>query len=301
MARAVPIEGTESSRTPAISRSRSQRITNVVKDQVIPRIILVLMCLVFITPFYWMLTVALKSNAELSLSPPTLWVHDPQWGNFSEATKVFPFWQFLRNTATITFFTVLGAAISNPIVAYGFSRIDWPGRDKVFALVLATVFIPFPVLIIALFDIFANLGWINTILPLVVPMFFGSAFWIFLMRQFFMQIPRELSDAARLDGANELRILFQIILPQSYAAVSVICIFAALHAWNDYLGPLLFLQEPSKYTLAIGLSFFQSQSTYDIQYNLLMAASALVILPVVVLFLFFQRTFVEGISMGSIK
>lgn len=301
MARAVPIDGTDNTRAPAIARPRGQRITNVLKEQVVPRIILVLMCGVFILPFYWMLVVALKSNAELSLSPPTLWPHDPQWGNFADATEVFPFWQFLRNTATITFFTVLGAAISNPIVAYGFSRIDWPGRDKVFALVLATVFIPFPVLIIALFDIFARLGWINTILPLVVPMFFGSAFWIFLMRQFFMQIPRELSDAAKLDGASELRILFQIILPQSYAAVSVVCIFAALHAWNDYLGPLLFLQEPSQYTLAIGLSFFQSQSTYDIQYNLLMAASALVILPVVTLFLFFQRTFVEGISMGSIK
>ncbi len=299
MARAIPIERVEAPATGV--RPGGRRITNVLKEQVIPRIILVLMCLVFITPFYWMLTVALKSNAELSLSPPTLWVHDPQWGNFADATRVFPFWQFLRNTATITFFTVLGAVISNPIVAYGFSRIDWPGRDKVFALVLATVFIPFPVLIIALFDIFAQLGWINTILPLVVPMFFGSAFWIFLMRQFFMQIPRELSDAAKLDGASELRILFQIILPQSYAAVSVICIFAALHAWNDYLGPLLFLQQESKYTLAIGLSFFRSQSTYDIQYNLLMAASALVILPVVVLFLFFQRTFVEGISLGSIK
>ena len=166
---------------------------------------------------------------------------------------------------------------------------------------LATVFIPFPVLIVGLFDIFNDLGWINTYLPLIVPLFFGNAFWIFLMRQFFMQIPQDISDAARMDGANELRILFQIILPQAYPAVAVVCIFAALHAWNDFLGPLIFLTNPDKYTLSIGLTFFQSQSQYDVQYNLLMAASILVVLPVVALFLIFQRVFVEGVTVGSFK
>ncbi len=298
MAKAVVVRQAEK---PSVASPRWRWWSKHVRQQVTPRIVLILLCAVYLLPFYWMMVIAFKPTAELSIYPPTLWPSDLRWANFADAVEVFPFWQFLRNTSIITFFTVIGAAISNPIVAYGFSRIDWPGRDKVFALVLATVFIPFPVLIIALFDIFARLGWVNTFLPLIVPMFFGQAFWIFLMRQFFMQIPRELSDAARLDGASELRILFQIILPQSYAAVSVVAIFAALHAWNDFLGPLLFLQEPSKYTLAIGLTFFQSQSQYDVQFNLLMAASALIILPVVVLFLMFQRTFVEGITLGSIK
>ena len=156
-------------------------------------------------------------------------------------------------------------------------------------------------LIVALFDIFARLGWVNTYWPMVVPLFFGNAFWIFLLRQFFMQIPREVSDAARLDGASELRILFQIILPQAYAALGVVCLFAALHAWNDFLGPLLYLQDPDKYTLAVGLTFFQSQSQYDVQFNLLMAASLLIVLPVIALFLVFQRWFVEGISLGGFK
>jgi multiple sugar transport system permease protein len=298
MAKAIAVQQPETS---ALASPRWRAWTNRFKQQIAPRIILILLCAIFILPFYWMMVIAFKTTTELSVYPPTLWPHEFRWANFQDAVNVFPFWRFLRNTSIITFFTVVGAAISNPIVAYGFSRIDWPGRDKLFALVMATVFIPFPVLIIALFDIFARLGWVNTFLPLIVPMFFGNAFWIFLMRQFFMQIPRDLSDAARIDGAGELRTLFQIILPQSYAALSVVAIFAALHAWNDYLGPLLFLQEPSKYTLAIGLTFFQSQSQYDVQFNLLMAASALIILPVVVLFLLFQRTFVEGITLGSIK
>jgi multiple sugar transport system permease protein len=271
------------------------------REQVAPRIVLVLMCLVFLLPFYWMMSMALKPTSDLSVYPPTFFPHHLRWSNFQDAVHVFPFWRFLRNTAIITVLTVIGAAISNPIVAYGFSRIQWPGRDKVFFLVLATVFVPFPVLIIALFDIFARLHWINTFLPLVVPLFFGNAFWIFLMRQFFLQIPQEISDAARLDGANELQILFRIIMPQSWPALSAVSLFAALHAWNDFLGPLIYLQDETKYTLAIGLTFFQSQSRYDIQFNLLMAASALVVLPVIVVFFLFQRVFVEGVTLGSLK
>jgi len=271
------------------------------RSLILPRIFLVAMSFVFILPFYWMFATALKTNADLSAYPPSFWPTDARWSNFHDAVNVFPFWRFLRNTMIITILSIIGSAISNPIVAYGFSRINWPGRDKVFFLVLATVFVPFPVLIIALFDIFARLGWINTFWPLVVPLFFGNAFWIFLMRQFFMQISQEVSDAARLDGANEFQILFKIIMPQSLPALSAVCLFAGLHAWNDFLGPMIYLQDESKYTLAIGLTFFESQSTYDIQFNLLMAASALVVLPVVVAFLLFQRVFVEGVTLGSLK
>ncbi len=224
-----------------------------------------------------------------------------QWGNFKKSTEVFPFWKFARNTTIITVGTIVGALISNPIIAYGFSRIDWPGRDKIFLIVLATVFMPFPVIIVALVDIYANLGWINTFLPLVVPMFFGNAFWIFLMRQFMMQISRDMSDAARIDGASEFKIFYQIILPQCVPALGVIAIFAGLHAWNDFIGPLIFLLDEKVYTLPIGLTFFQSTNAYDVKFNLLMAASSLVVLPVVVLFLLFQKSFIEGISVGSIK
>ena len=282
-------------------RARRDRITRRFQRYVVPRIILIAMCLVFILPFYWMLALGLKSNQELTLYPPTLYPHDPQWGNFREATEVFPFWKFAWNTLVITVLTIIGAVISNPIIAYGFSRIDWPGRDKLFVVVLATVFMPFPVIIVALFDIFSKLGWINTFLPLVVPMFFGQAFWIFLMRQFMMQIPRDLSDAARIDGANEFQIFFQIILPLCIPALGVIAIFAGLHAWNDFLGPLLYLLKEDLYTLSIGLTFFRSTNAYDVQFNLMMAASTLVVLPVIVLFLLFQKAFIGGITIGGIK
>ena len=272
-----------------------------IQTQWVPRIILVLMCAVFILPFYWMLTLGLKSNSELAVYPPTLYPNDPQWGNFKASTEVFPFWSFAQNTVIITVLTIIGAVISNPIIAYGFSRINWPGRDKVFLVVLATVFMPFPVIIVALFDIFSSLGWINTYLPLVVPMFFGQAFWIFLMRQFMLQISMDMSDAARVDGANEFQIFFQIVLPQTIPALGVIAIFAGLHAWNDFLGPLLFLTSEKLYTLPIGLTFFRAANAYDIRFNLLMAASALVVLPVIVLFLLFQKSFIQGISVGSVK
>jgi multiple sugar transport system permease protein len=316
MAREQPMIGAATAQmagVPEIASSRWAWLSRQLQRQVIPRIVLILVSALFLLPFYWMVNTALKSHQELIAYPPTLWPSELVWSNFQDAVNYFPFWRYLGNTSVITALTIIGSVISNPIIAYGFSRIDWPGRDKVFYVVLATVFIPFPVLIVALFDIFARTprpiieggqlawegNWINTYLPLVVPMFFGNAFWIFLMRQFLMQIPTEVSDAARIDGASEFRIFAEIILPQALPAIGVISIFAGLHAWNDFLGPLIYLQDESKYTLSIGLTFFKSQR--EIQFSLLMAASTLIVLPVVALFLFFQRAFVEGISLGSIK
>jgi multiple sugar transport system permease protein len=283
------------------NRAKRDRTRRHIQTQWVPRIILITMCALFILPFYWMLSLALKSNAELAIYPPTLWPHSPEWGNFKLSTEVFPFWDFARNTVIITVFTIIGALISNPVIAYGFSRINWPGRDKVFLVVLATVFMPFPVIIVALVDVYARLGWINTFLPLVVPMFFGQAFWIFLMRQFMMQISMDMSDAARIDGANEWQIFWQVVLPQCIPALGVIAIFAGLHAWNDFIGPLIFLLKPDVYTLPIGLTFFQATNAYDVRFNLMMAASTLVVLPVIVLFLLFQKSFIGGLSVGSIK
>jgi multiple sugar transport system permease protein len=301
MAKALPVER---GRTVAASGATRLRVAKYTRVQILPRIVLIVLGAYYLLPFYWMIVNALKSNAELGAYPPTWFPHHLEWSNFRRAVDVFPFWRFLKNTSIITGLTVLGVAITNPIVAYGFSRIQWPGRDKVFYLVLATVFIPYPALIVALFDIFAKLHWVNTFKPLVVPFFFcfiPSPFWIFLLRQFFLQIPQEISDAARIDGASELRILFQVVMPQSWPALIAVSMFAGLHAWNDFLGPLLYLQDPNKYTLSVGLTFFSSQSSHDIRFNLLMAASTLVILPVVVLFLSFQRAFVEGVTVGSFK
>ena len=316
MAREQPMTGAATlplETEPSLAAGWRTWLSKQLGQQVVPRIVLILVCALFILPFYWMVATALKTREDLMAYPPVLWPSEFVWSNFRDAVEYIPFFQYLTNTSIITALTIIGSVISNPIIAYGFSRIDWPGRDKVFYVVLATVFIPYPVLIVALFDIFANLprpvfdggrlalegNWINTYLPLVVPMFFGNAFWIFLMRQFMMQIPRDLSDAARIDGASEFRIFYQIVLPQALPAIGVISIFAGLHAWNDFIGPLIFLLDDTKYTLALGLTFFQSQR--ELQFSLLMAASTLVVLPVVALFLLFQRAFVEGISLGSIK
>jgi multiple sugar transport system permease protein len=272
--------------------------------QVLTWIVVIAFGAYYLLPFYWMIVSALKSTAELGANPPTWFPHHPEWSNFGKAVDVFPFWRYLWNTSIITGLTVLGVALTNPMVAYGFSRIQWPGRDKVFYVVLATVFIPYPALIVSLFDIFAKLHWVNTYKPLIVPFFFcfiPSPFWIFLLRQFFLQISQEISDAARLDGASELRILFQVIMPQSWPALIAVSLFAGLQAWNDFLGPLLYLQDPDKYTLSVGLTFFSSQRSHDVKFNLLMAASTLVILPVVVVYLSFQRAFVEGVTLGSFK
>lgn len=298
MAKVMPAPAT---RTAEYAGTRWPAVSKFLGLHVIPRVVLIAVAALFLFPLFWMVSVALKSNQELAVYPPTLFPREVMWSNFQAAIDTIPFWQYLRNTSVITLGTVIGAAIANPIVAYGFSRIEWPGRDKAFALVLATVFVPTPVLIVALFDIYARLGWINTFRPLVVPYFFGTAFWIFLMRQFFLQIPQEISDAARLDGASELRILFQVIMPQSWPALGAVSLFAAFHAWNDFFGPLIFLQSEERYTLSLGLTFFQSQSQYDVQFNLLMAASILVVLPVVLIFLSFQRAFTEGVTVGGFK
>ena len=278
---------------------RPQRSARRTRQTIFARLTLILLCALFLTPLYWMVVTALKPDSELSQFPPTLLPHDPQWSNFMEAVQFIPFGTYLWNTSFITFFSILGAAISNPIIAYGFSRIQWPGRDKVFFLVIATIFIPFPVLMVALFDIFARIGWVNTFLPLIVPMFFGNPFWICLVRQFMMQIPNEISDAARVDGAGELQVFYRIILPLCRPAIAVVAIFAAVHSWNDFIGPLIYLQSESKYTLAIGLQFFRS--LHDVEFSLLMAASTLVVLPIIAIFLVFQRFFIEGLSVGSVK
>jgi multiple sugar transport system permease protein len=257
------------------------------------------MAILYVIPYYWMLVTSLKSNEELGQTPPTLFPNSLQFHNYHDAVTALPFEQYLVNTLIITGLTIAGAVLSNTLIAYGFSRVQWPGRDKIFYVVIATVFIPFPVLMVSLFDIFAQLGWVNTFLPLIVPMFLGNAFWIFLMRQFLLQIPSEISDAARLDGANELQIAYQVVLPLAKPAIAVVAIFAAISAWNDFLGPLLYLQDESKYTLSIGLTFFRSQ--HDVQFNLLMAASSLVVLPVIIIFLAFQRSFIDGLTVGSIK
>ncbi|MBB6428513.1 carbohydrate ABC transporter permease [Algisphaera agarilytica] len=225
----------------------------------------------------------------------------PQWGNFAGSIKEMgQFGRYLRNTLVLCFLTVLGTVCSCSVVAYGFSRIEWPGRDKIFYVVLGTMMIPFPVIMVPLYGVFRDLGWIGTLKPLWVPTFFAGAFNVFLLRQFFRTIPKELSEAARIDGCSEFRIFLQVILPLCKPAITVVALFQFLGTWNDFLGPLIYLTDQKDYTLALGLQFFQSQQG-GTQWHYLMAASTLVVAPIIILFFMAQRMFIEGISMSGLK
>jgi multiple sugar transport system permease protein len=210
------------------------------------------------------------------------------------------FFRFLTNTVIVCVLGVIGTVISNSIIAYGFARLRWKGRDTFFALTLATMMIPFPVLMVPLYGVFKSLGLIGTLVPLWIPAFFGSAFNIFLMRQFFRTIPEELSEAARIDGCSEWRIYWQIILPLSRPVLAVCALFHFLWAWNDFLGPLLFLTRKHTFTLALALQNFQTQHG-GVQWHYLMAASAVTVLPIIVLFFFAQKTFIQGIATTGSK
>ncbi|HEX2854496.1 MAG TPA: carbohydrate ABC transporter permease [Opitutaceae bacterium] len=230
----------------------------------------------------------------------------PRWENYPAAlnrlggTDRVSFWRFLGNTLLVCVLGVVGTVFSNAIVAYGFARLKWKGRDAFFALTLATMMVPFPVLMVPLYGVFRSLGLIGSLVPLWLPAFFGSAFNIFLMRQFFRSIPEELSEAARIDGCSEWRIFWRIILPLSKPVLITAGVFHFLYAWNDFLGPLLYLTRTEDYTLAIALQSFQSQAG-GVQWHYLMAASTVIILPVIVLFFFAQKTFVQGIATTGSK
>jgi multiple sugar transport system permease protein len=275
-----------------------------ISRQLVSRVFLVAMSLFYISPIYWMLVTALKSDHELSQFPPTLWSHRPVWSNFDQATKTFPFLTFLGNTILYAALVMAGSVLSNFVIAYGFSRIKWPGRDILFYPVVASIFIFIqfpvnPITMVPMFALFAKVGMVNSYLPLVVPTFFGNPFFVFLLRQFMLQIPADISEAARIDGANEFQIMYRIILPLARPALVVVALFAGVGAWNDFLGPLIYLHNDKLYTLSLGLTYFKTM--HGIQFNLLMAASCLVVLPVVVVFLFFQRFFIEGVTLGGGK
>jgi len=270
-------------------------------SSVLARVVLIAMSLLFLVPIYWMVISALKGNSELGAFPPTWFPQWLDWSNFADAVNAMPFFTFFRNTLIITVCVTLFSMVSNLVIAYGFACLEWRGRDRLFYVVLATLFIPFPVTLIPMFDLYARLGWINTFLPLIVPSLFGSAFYVFLLRQFLLQIPKDLLNAARMDGASEWGILWRIVFPQARAALVTVGIFAAVGAWNDFLGPLIYLQDENVQTLSIGLQIFRLNNSQDFQFNQLMAASVLIILPLVVLFFVFQRTFIKGVQIGSFK
>lgn len=270
-------------------------------------IALVLLSVLFVLPFLWMLTTAVKPIGETLTSPPRWIPSQVLWSNFPDAVfygskelGYVPFLVYARNTVIITLLCVVGSVASNTIVAYSFARLRWPGRDLFFAATLATMMVPFPVTMVPTFTLFKWLGWVGSFKPLWVPAYLGSAFAIFLLRQFFRTIPNDLSEAARIDGASEFRVFADIVLPLARPAVTVIALFTFMGTWNDFLGPLIFLTDQNTFTLSLGLQAYQTQHG-GTPWNLLMAASLLVILPIIVVFFFAQKTFVHGIATSGFK
>jgi ABC-type glycerol-3-phosphate transport system permease component len=269
--------------------------------------VLLILGAAWLLPFYWMASSAVKNDQQVFVVPPVWLPNPPRWQNLAEAWGAQNFNLFLLNTIFKYAIPVtIATALSSAIVAYGFARIKWLGRDVFFAICLSTIMIPFQVTMVPLFIIFKKLGWINTFLPLVIPAFFGNPYFIFLLRQFFKGIPEELSDAARIDGANEFDIFWRIIMPLVRPALIAVALFAFMGAWNDYLGPLIYLHVPEQYTLSEGIQFLRinisaKTTRMALAYPYLMAVSTIITLPILAIFLFAQKSFVEGIATSGIK
>lgn len=263
-------------------------------------LVFILGALAYLLPFAWLLSTSLKLDGRELMLPPQ-WIPNPiAWENYYRAMTALPMLLFLRNTVIVTVTATLGGLLTASLAGYGFARLRFPGRDILFSFCLTTLMLPSVVTLIPEFLLFRQLGWINTFLPLIVPWSLGGhAFGIFLFRQYAMTIPQDYDEAARVDGATAFRIWYSIILPLSKPVLATIAILAFIHHWNDFLRPLIYLQDKELRTLAIGLRLFRSE--YLVQWNLMMAASALMLLPILVLFFMAQRYFVQGIVMTGIK
>ena len=262
-------------------------------------LLLFIVAAILILPLYWMLATAVKGPAQMFELPPT-WIPNPvELGNFPQVFEEVPFARFLLNTLILVVLNIIGHLVSVTLVAYGFARLRFPGRSFLFLLMLSTLMIPYHVTLVPRFILFAELGWINTYLPLTVPAFTGSPFMIFLVRQYMMSIPFDLDEAAYIDGASRFGVFWRIILPLSRPALVLVVVFTFVGTWNDFLQPLIYLNDPELFTVSLGLSFFQGAR--ETNWNLLMAGSLLATIPPLILFFIAQRQLIGGISVEGLK
>lgn len=278
---------------------RTSRRSGELMQKIIGYALLIIVAAVLILPLYWMVSTALKSQSQMFQLPPT-WIPNPvELNNFPMVFQEVPFGRFLINTVIIVVINIIGEVIAVSLVAYGFARLRFPGRSFLFLLMLSTLMIPYHVTLVPRFILFAELGWINTYLPLTVPAFTGSAFLIFLVRQYMMSIPYDLDEAAYIDGASRFGVFWRIILPLSRPALVLVVVFTFVGTWNDFLQPLIYLNDPQLFTVSLGLSFFQGAR--ETNWNLLMAGSLLATIPPLVLFFIAQRQLIGGIAIEGLK
>ena len=266
--------------------------------------------LAFIFPFLWTLSSSLKNHNEIFIYPPTLFPQRALWGNYARVFEMHPVARWISNSVTVTGLSLIGVICSASLVAYGFSKFRFPGRDALFMLTLSTMMLPAAVTLIPQYLIFHRVGWLDTFLPLIVPAYFGGgAFNIFLLRQFFMTIPNDLIDASTIDGASSLRILVSVMMPLSKPALATVAVVFVLWSWNQFIEPLIYLSTPSRFTMAIGIKYFEragpggsGAAAYGTPIeHLLLACSVIMTAPVVLLFFAAQRYFVQGVVMSGIK
>ncbi len=257
----------------------------------------------FLIPFAWLIATSLKTDAQMTVFPPVWIPHPAQWRNYPDALRFLPPGTLngllsLGNTLVIAIMSVIGTLLSSSLVAYAFARMRWPGRDWLFGLLLATMMLPDAVTMMPRFLIFRDLHWIDTLLPLWVPSFFASAFNVFLLRQFFLGIPQEMEDAAKIDGCGPLTTWWRVMMPLVKPALAAVAVMTFLGSWKDFMGPLIYISSPEKMPLSYVLQLFNS--AHGGEPGLLMAATTLVVLPVIILFFFTQRYFVEGVTLSGL-
>lgn len=262
-------------------------------------LILITVGLTMLLPLLWMISTSLKQPGEVFLLPPKWIPNPPQWNNYVKLFDVLPFGHFLLNSLKIASIATLGALLSCSMAAFAFARMNFPGRNFLFAFILATLMIPYHVTLIPLFAVYKNLGWLSTHLPLTVPYFFGTAFGIFLIRQFYLTIPQELVDAARIDGCTFIQIYYKIFLPLAKPALATLGIFTFLGSWNNLIGPLIFLNDIETMTLTLGLTLLTTQSNG--RWELIQAGAVISVVPMILIFLIGQEHFIQGIARTGIK
>jgi multiple sugar transport system permease protein len=262
--------------------------------------VLIVISAMFGLPLVWMILTSFKTSSQALAQPVVWWPHPFIWDNYPQVLSQLPFGRFFLNTFEYAGITIVGVCISSSLVAYGFSRLRWPGRNALFYLMLMTLLVPFISTLIPLFIQYKHFGWIGTYLPLEVPTFFGSSvFSTFLLRQFFMTIPQSLADAAHVDGANEFYIYSRIVLPLAKPAMATVILFQFIYCWNDFLGPLIYVSNQSSFPLSLGLAAVLG--SYSTNWAWVMAAASAATLPIVILFFFTQRTFIQGIALTGTK
>ena len=262
--------------------------------------LLTLGCFVVLMPVAWTILTSLKT-AEQTLAIPPVWIFTPQWSNYAEVLRIVPFQNYALNTAIIVTGVVVGTLLSCSFSAYGFARLRAPGRNLIFGVLMATMMLPATVTLVPTYIAFNKIGWINTYLPLIVPAFFGSAFFIFMFRQFYLSLPRELEEAARIDGAGYFRIWWSIFLPLSLPVIATVTVFTFVGTYNDFFGPLIYLTDESKWTISVALSTFGGSPRIGPQLHMLTAATMIAAAPSIVVFLLAQRYYVNGISVSGIN